>query len=49
VDPSISPRPDGIYWRVLPCLETMAISEVMRRFPIVKDLVAVLDWVVQRS
>lgn len=49
VDSCIGPRSDGIYWRVLPCLEAMAIGEVMCWFPVVEDFVAVLDWMVQRS
>jgi hypothetical protein len=44
VGPRVSPAADGVYWRVLPCLESIVVVEVMSWFPEVEDFVAVLDW-----
>ena len=48
VDPSVSPRSDRVDWRILPCLESMAIGKVMRWFPVVEDLVTILDRMIER-
>jgi hypothetical protein len=42
----VCPRSDGIYWRILPRLEAMAVGKVVCWFPVVEDLVAVLDRMV---
>ena len=41
---SISPAANSVDGRVLPSLQPVAMVEVMRGFPVVEDLVAVLDW-----
>ena len=43
METDIEPAADGILGRVLPRLEAIAVAEVMRWFPVVEDLVAVLD------
>lgn len=39
----VKPTPNGIVGRVFPCLETVAMAQVVRRFPVVEGLVAILD------
>jgi hypothetical protein len=43
VESRIRPAPDGILGRVLPRLQSIAVVEVVRRLPVVEDLVTVLD------
>ena len=45
----VEPASNGIFWRVFPCLQAIAVVEVVRRLPIVEDFVTVLDWSVQCS
>lgn len=40
---SVSPASDGVYWRVLPSLESIVVVEIMSWLPEIEDLVAVLD------
>lgn len=46
---SIRPGSDGVYRSVFPSLEAMAMGEVVSGLPIVEDLVAVVDRMVERS
>src|SRR5690242_6841586 len=46
---SVCPATDGILRRVLPGLQSIAMIEIVRRLPIVEDLVAVLDWCKESS
>jgi hypothetical protein len=37
VDEEVKVRPDGESGRVLPCLEALAVHEVVERLPVVED------------
>jgi hypothetical protein len=41
---NVGPAPDRIFGRIFPCLETIVMAEVVRRFPVVEYLIAVLYW-----
>ena len=42
------PRPYGVDGRVFPCLESVAMCEIMRTLPIVEDFIAVLNGMRER-
>ena len=44
---NVSPTPDAVLGRVLPCLKTIAMIEVVKRLPVVESLIAILDWCVE--
>lgn len=43
VNGNVQPAPDGVVGRILPGLQSIAMGEVMGRFPVIEGLVAVLD------
>ena len=40
---NVQPAADGVVGRVLPCLQSVAMAQIVCRLPVVKCLVAVLD------
>jgi hypothetical protein len=40
----ISPAANGVFGRVLPRLESIAMVEIVGGLPVVEDLITVLDW-----
>ena len=44
---NVSPTPNTVLGRVLPCLKTIAMIEIVKRLPVVESLIAILDWCVK--
>jgi hypothetical protein len=49
VGSGVGPASYGVNWRVLPCLESIVMVEVMSWFPEVEYFIAVLDWAEEGS
>ena len=43
MEDNIEPTSKRKFWRVLPRLQSISTIEVMRRFPVIEDLIAVLN------
>ena len=44
---NVSPTPNTVLGRILPCLKTIAIIEIVKRLPVVESLIAILNWCVE--
>ena len=49
VEGNICPAPESVLGRILPRLEAVAMTEIVRGFPEVEGLVTVLNWSISCS
>lgn len=43
MEDDVEPATDAVLRRIFPCLQAIAMRQVMQRFPVIESLVTVLD------